>query len=500
MSKVIIFCRVSTDSQEVESQLKETKDYAISLGYNEKDFIYISSVGASAVKLNTLYQQTIQQLKDYILSGEISAVVVYHLNRLCRNDVIAMELKQLLIENNVQLHVKEPTISLLNVDGSVNSGAELCFSLFATLNKQNAQELKAKTLRGKKAKSEKGLYGGGGIPFGYSVENDVFIINPDEKYVVETIFDLYNNGLSISKIVQELIETKIVETFTKTRVNTILHNSNYCGNNAFPQLIDKDLFNQVQEKIKSNTIVRSSKHYYFGARIFKCQCGLAYNVWQNELYICTSENKSVPHSKGISVAFLDGLLYKVVYDRINNQLKKTTENNRTNLIKKINALSMKSIKLATDLDKYKEKYSRLQELYIDGLYSKSEYNIKKTQLQIKENTIKEQLKQIEIDMNYLTNVYVDKSIYNPMDNNFSAQDVQRLINQHIKLITYIDNTITVTFVDNTTFICYYKRNRKDIKFWLDKDFSIPLETPFIAHKGVMFEIETKTKKSPIPTK
>ena len=68
-------------------------------------------------------------------------------------------------------------------------------------------------------------------------------------------------------------------------------------------------------------------------------------------------------------------------------------------------------------------------------------------------------------MNHLTNVYVDKSIYNPMDNNFSSQDIQRLINQHIKLITYIDNTITVTFIDNTTFICYYKRNRKGIKFW-----------------------------------
>lgn len=489
MSKVIIFCRVSTDSQEVESQLKETKDYAISLGYNEKDCIYISSVGASAVKLNTLYMQSIQQLKDYILSGEINAVVVYHLNRLCRNDVIAMEIKQLLIENNVQLHVKEPTISLLNVDGSVNSGAELCFSLFATLNKQNAIELKTKTLRGKRAKAEKCLYGGGGIPFGYMVENDVFIINPDEKYIVETIFDLYNNGLSFSQIVKELIETKVVDSFTKTRVNTILHNSNYCGNNGFPQLINSELFNQVQEKIKSNTIARSSKHYYFGARIFKCQCGLAYNVCHNELYNCISENKSVPHSKGISVAFLDGLLYKLVYDRINSQLKKTSENNRNNLIKKINALSMKSIKLATDLDKFKEKYSRLQDLYIDGMYSKADYNIKKTQLQIKENTIKEQLKSIEIDMNHLTNVYVDKSIYNPMDNNFSTQDIQRLINQHIKLITYIDNTITVTFVDNTTFICYYKRNRKDIKFWLNKDFSIALETPFITHKGDTFEIE-----------
>lgn len=489
--KVIIFCRVSTDSQEVDSQLKETTAYAISLGYNEKDFIYISSVGASAVKLNALYQSTIQKLKDYILSGEISAVVVYHLNRLCRNDVIAMELKQLLIENKVQLHVKEPTISLLNVDGSVNSGAELCFSLFATLNKQNAQELKAKTLRGKKAKSEKGLYGGGGIPFGYAVENQVFVINPDEKYVVETIFELYNNGLSFSQIVTELIDTKVIDNITKTRVNTILHNSIYCGNNAFPQIINSELFNQVQAKIKSNTIVRSSKHYYFGARIFKCQCGLSFNVWSNQLYRCINENKSVPHSKGISVAFLDGLLYKLVYDRINNQLKKNNKNNRNNLTQKIHTLSMKSITFATSLDKFKEKYSRLQDLYIDGLYSKSEYNIKKTQLQIKENALKEQLKQIEIDLNHLTNLFVDKSIYNPMDNNFSSQDIQRLINQNIKLVTYIDNTITVTFVDNTTFICYYKPTRKNIKFWLDKNFSIPLDTPLILHKVETFDIENK---------
>lgn len=491
--KVIIFCRVSTDSQEVESQLKETKEYAISLGYNEKDFIYISSVGASAASCNALYKQTIQQLENYILSGEISAVVVYHLNRLARNEIYAMRIKQHLIDCNVQLHVKEPTISLLNVDGSVNSGAELCFSLFATLNKQNAIELKAKTLRGKQAKLNKGLYVGGGIPFGYLVENDVFIVNEDEKYVVETIFNLYNNGFSFSQIVKELIDTKVVESITKTRVNTILKNKNYCGNGFFPQIIDKDLFNQVQEKIKANTIVRSSKHYYFGARLFRCSCGLSFNVWSNQLYRCVGENENIPHSKGISVAYMDGLLYKVVYDRINNQLKKTTENNRNNLIKKINALSMKSIKLATDLDKFKEKYSRLQDLYIDGLYSKADYNIKKTQLQIKENTIKEQLKSIEIDMNHLTNVYVDKSIYNPMDNNFSAQDIQRLINQHVKLVTYIDNTITVIFIDNTTFICYYKQSRKNIKFWLDKDFSIPFEIPFITHKGIMFEIETKTK-------
>ena len=92
-------------------------------------------------------------------------------------------------------------------------------------------------------------------------------------------------------------------------------------------------------------------------------------------------------------------------------------------------------------------------------------------------------------MNYLTNVYVDKDVYNPMENNFSSQDIQRLIKQHIKTITFVDNVFTVTFIDNTTFVCYYKNKSKKNKLFKDSGFSIPLVVPTIHHNGDRFEIK-----------
>ena len=81
------------------------------------------------------------------------------------------------------------------------------------------------------------------------IQLKMMIINPMKNILLKLFLFIIMDYLYL-KIVQELIETKVVETFTKTRVNTILHNSNYCGNSSFPQLINSELFNQVQEKIK----------------------------------------------------------------------------------------------------------------------------------------------------------------------------------------------------------------------------------------------------------
>lgn len=502
--KQIIFCRCSTDKQEVESQLQETKQYAISLGYNEKDFIYISSVSASAVKLNSLYMQMIEKLKNYILSGEINAVVVYHLNRLCRNDVIAMELKQLLIDNNVQLHVKEPTISLLNIDGSVNSGAELCFSLFATLNKQNAIELKAKTLRGKRAKKEKGLYVGGGLPIPYTVENDIVVIDNDKRYIVELVYQLYLEGFSFRKIATELIERRLVDKITQSGVNRILSNPIYY-NGKYPTIIDKELFDKVQQIIKSNTITRTQKHYFFCSRKIQCTCGYsyAYNS-QATLYNCFAKNtetKDSTHSPSILINVLDGLVFSLVKERVEKEQKKNQEKNRKDLVVKIDTLLQKSLKYATDIHNFQSKYDKLNDMYIDGILSKSDFEIKRKQLQIKENELKEKEYKNKVELDKLTNVFADKSEYSVFDTN-NAIEVQRVIQQHLQQIRILDSQeVIITFVDGSTFSCFYNGRKSNSKLFKDCEFKQPLYYPSIVHNGETFvlnetyiPIPKKTKK------
>ena len=490
--KQIIFCRCSTDKQEVESQLQETKQYAISLGYNENDFIYISSVGASAVKLNELYLQTIQQLKNYIQSGEVNAVICWHLNRLCRNDIVAMELKQLFIDSRVNLHVKEPNINLLNVDGTVDSAAELCFSLFATMSKQNAIEIKQKTLRGKKHKASQGLYIGGGIPTGYKVVDDVFLIDEEKRYVVELTYKLFLEGYSSRKIVTELMERRLVDLITQAGVLRILKNSKYYDG-TFPPIITKEMYDKVQQLLKEKNTVKGNKHYFFCATKIKCVCGFSYLYSLNDNnYLCHHNkrilNRNIKHSPSILIPILDGLVFSLVKDRVEKEQKKNQEKNRKDLVFKIDSLLQKSLKFSTDIDKFKSKYDKLNDMYIDGILSKSDFEIKRKQLQIKENELKEKEYKNKLELDRLTNIFTDKNTYSVFDGN-NAIEVQRVIQQHIKsIILDFDFKLVITFVDDTTFECYYYGKYKHNKLFKDIDKKQPLSFPTIEHNNDTFVV------------
>lgn len=149
--KCILFVRASTSKQETESQLKETKEYAESLGYNE--FITIGKAGASAYKVADEYLALIDEMKETIKKDpEIKAVVCWAMNRLFRNISVADELKNWFVENKIQLEIREPHIKLLEADGSLSNSSEMIFYFFSVYNKQQIDELKKKSIRGKNAK------------------------------------------------------------------------------------------------------------------------------------------------------------------------------------------------------------------------------------------------------------------------------------------------------------------------------------------------------------
>ena len=161
--KAIAVLRVSTQSQQIDDQREELYEYIKSMGYDE--IIPVEAIGASAVKLDAKYMEMAEKIKATILDGGIDAVCVWEISRLGRNEVILMDFKEFFIKNKVQFISKNPSLKLLNDDGSVNAGTELAFSLFATMAKQEAAENKARFKRAKSAMSSKGQYlGGHSIP------------------------------------------------------------------------------------------------------------------------------------------------------------------------------------------------------------------------------------------------------------------------------------------------------------------------------------------------
>lgn len=379
MKQVIILARCSTERQEIESQIEETKRYALSLGYNEEQFIVIAKCGASAVKLNPLYQQTIDELYKTIIEKDVEAVVVYHLNRLARNGVVAMQIKEFLIEHKTQLHVKEPSIKLLQNDGSVDSGASLCFALFAEMSQQQASELKAKTIRAKKRDKNAGLFLGGNRMYGYDIIDKRFVINKDEADVIRLIFNMYATGLySYKTLSDELVKQGIEKD--EFWVSARLNKEQY-WNGTMPQIISTELMEKceaIKQKNKTD-MSRAGKHHYFANRIIRCTCGYGYTTAQKTYKCCRC------NSDQISIKWIDGLLWSISRHLEGESLKNNKEYEKA--VKEKQAVLGRKIKA---VDNYKAKAEkrllRAKEAYLNGIIDLAEY---KAKVQADESMIKD---------------------------------------------------------------------------------------------------------------
>lgn len=208
MEKAILLVRVSTTKQEIATQTKELVDYAIADGYDKSDLIIIEGVGASAIKLNDVYLSEIENLYNTIQNdSSINAVYAWEISRIGRNEEKLMQIKNFLIAHKVQLVIKNPSLRLLNNDGSVNNGVELAFSLFATMSKQEMEIKKDRFARAKERNKAEGKYNGGKIKLGYKLDdNKYFVIDDEKAQVVRDCFDWYLNGMSLKKIYDKLID------------------------------------------------------------------------------------------------------------------------------------------------------------------------------------------------------------------------------------------------------------------------------------------------------
>lgn len=276
MAKVILLVRVSTFKQEIETQTQELVDYAIADGWKQRDLIIIEGVGASAIKLNDIYLQEMEQLYKTIEENEIGAVYAWEISRIGRNEEILMKFKNFLINHNVQLVIKNPSLRLLNADGSVNKGVELAFSLFATMSKQEMELKQERFRRAKERNKAEGKYNGGRIKLGYRLDkNKYFIIDEEKAQVVRNIFEWFvNDGLTQTKIHDRLLDMGIFKgkdlfTYRGKRIGVILRDKAYIGEGNYPQIVSNEIFEQANEKMANRHKWHTSKNIFFCKGLIK---------------------------------------------------------------------------------------------------------------------------------------------------------------------------------------------------------------------------------------
>jgi len=220
------------------------------------------------------------------------AVYCWEISRLGRNEKILFEIKDFLIKRKINLIIYQPSLRLLNHDGSVNNGVELAFSLFATLSKQEMEVKKERMLRGKRMAQECGKWDGGTIVFGYATDAKNNIIpHKTNAATVGLIFEWYvNHGMTTSQIYNKLVDEQRIERLKVDRecnriskICKILNNPTYIGipkvhtkygikttsKNHYPPIISKELFVAAQNILKTKRVHYNTPTIYFGKGLLR---------------------------------------------------------------------------------------------------------------------------------------------------------------------------------------------------------------------------------------
>lgn len=406
MKTILCVIRTSTEEQETASQKKDMLEFCISRGFKEEDIEWIEVAGASARKQNEKYVQMIALIKSTILNNpDIKNCALWHLNRLGRVDSILVEMKNWFIENHIQVYVKNPSLTLLNSDGSVNSGTEIAWGLFATMVKQDTEEIFAKMRRGKKRNSEQMKFNGGcETRFGYRVDNSGYIV-PDvkESKLVKLIYDEYVTGKwSAIKLAKELksrgIKQRNDKDITWIFVSKVLSDTAYIGytdndkaksHRKFTPIIDQDIWEKVK-MIRENHIFKrtskESKRTSFGVGVLKCSCCGSHYIANDKYYVCykkknTSKfNGACTDAARIRTDVFDELIWDIASTIHIGYLQNLDEKSITQYESEKAVLLQKMNESNNLLMKLTERKKRVVNLYADGELTEAEFKGKKGKL------------------------------------------------------------------------------------------------------------------------
>lgn len=179
------------------------------------------------------------------------------------------------------------------------------------------------------------------IPLGYRIQNGRVEIQRESAKLVKEIFMEYLSGISTNQIAKELMEKGILNASSKPlwnhgTVGKVLENWRYLGDEFYPPLIEKEVFEKVQQRRKEQASalgrVRQPDSYVnqsIWSRLLACgECGQPYRKYREKkkqpkwrckhyLYknrvLCRNDVLSEPQLEQAYIKAINQVIEKPVY-------------------------------------------------------------------------------------------------------------------------------------------------------------------------------------------
>ena len=241
---------------------------------------YAQTYSDAAISGGTMARPGLKQMLEDIKAGRINCVLVYKIDRLSRSiyDFKRM-MKEVFEKHDCNLVSITQSFDTSTAMGKLTLNMLLSFAEF---EREVASERVKDKMRATKAK---GMWVGGNAPLGYDLKFGKLVPNEQEVPIVTKIFETYLESTGLIDCRNKLIEMGITGKRWVTKkgeerggnkmscaiVERVLKNQIYLGklpnkstNEMFdgqqPAILDKDLFNRVQQKLSDNNNHKNSPY------------------------------------------------------------------------------------------------------------------------------------------------------------------------------------------------------------------------------------------------
>lgn len=351
MINIAGYYRVSTSMQvqkhdeEYEGSLRDQKDRITREAikrYSDKEYIITEYIEEGKSGKDTKNRPEFQRMIQDVKAGKINVIICAELSRAFRSLSDAISYVELFKKSNVRFLTLDFDIDTDSIYG------DLIFKIMSAIYEMERKITAERLKHSRREKTERGLFTGGNIPFGYEGKTEVvlsrgierkkiteIIPHKEESETVKWMYQEYLESGSFGMIKTSLnnkgIKTKTGNKWTTSSIARILENPVYIGEikvkdkflkAAFPAIIDKGLFQKVQKLIelhrthRNNTIKPRGENYILSGVIkcHKCGTGMTGHLSNGKRYYrCRKCNFDVQADK------LEGVLIGVMNESLDRK-------------------------------------------------------------------------------------------------------------------------------------------------------------------------------------
>ncbi|MDP4181535.1 MAG: recombinase family protein [Bacillota bacterium] len=306
-TRVVAYCRVSTDKDDQQNSFDSQKKYFEEYIKSKADWEFVDiyadeGISGTSVEKREGFKRMIEDAYD----RRFDLILTKEIARFARNTKDSLEYTRKLRKLNIGVVFTIDNINTLDSDG------ELRLTIMSAIAQDESRRTSERVKWGQKRRMEQGVVFGREL-LGYHLRNGVLSVNPEEAEIVKLIFHKYVvEGKGAHVIARELYEEGITTKrqlgkWSNTMILKVLRNEKYVGDLAqrktytpdyldhkkkfnkgeeeiiyikghHTPIIDRDMWEAAQDQLKSRTSSdgsnsKYSNRYWCSGKIICGECG-----------------------------------------------------------------------------------------------------------------------------------------------------------------------------------------------------------------------------------